>query len=372
MANILDYLKWRGDLDFSTVPLNPVDNVIFCQLSYLTLDGIVPCPEDTEGITINHMVEIYNENLKRKGGFISSSLFKQDPEFIKALGSSKRFGKCLLFGYVNQIETVHEKQFSAISILINKENYFIAFRGTDSSIIGWKEDLNMSFQEIIPSQTESVKYLETIAGITKGSLYIGGHSKGGNLAIYAASFCSKQIKKRIKNIYNNDGPGFHEKIIKSEGFNEIKNRINCFVPQSSIVGMFLEHGSDYTVIKSSQSGIMQHDLYSWDVMYDNLIYIDKITISSQYVNRTIREWLGSLDNKHRRQFIDAVYQILNTTGAQTIYDIELSWIRSAYRILKSYRHIDQQTKKLIRKTIYELFRCAGTNFGSLLAEGQNE
>jgi len=372
MANILDYLKWRGDLDFSSVPFNPVDNVIFCQLSYLTLDGIVPGIENKDGISIDLAVEIYNEKLQKQSGSLSSSVFKYDPEFINALGASKRFGKCRLFCHVNQIDTKHEKQFSAISIHIDNNRHFIAFRGTDTSIVGWKEDLNMSFQKEIPSQKEAVKYLEKIASMTKGHLYIGGHSKGGNLAIYAASFCHERIKKRIINIYNNDGPGFHESVIKNTGFEEIREKIYCYVPQSSIVGMFLEHNSDYTIIKSSQSGIMQHDLYSWDVTHNDLIYIDKVTISSQYVNRTIREWLSRLDNEQRRQFIEAVYQILNATGAKTIYDIELSWIRSAYRMLKSYSNINQNTKKLIWKTIIELFRCAGDNFKSLLLDGRHE
>ena len=359
-------------MDFSSAPFNPVDNVIFCQLSYLTLDGIVPDIENKEAITIDLAVEIYNKKFKRQNGLIHSSVFKNDPEFINALGASKRFGKCHLFGYINQIDTDREKQFSAISILADNDHYFIAFRGTDTSIIGWKEDLNMSFQEVIPSQAEAVKYLEKIAAMTRGPIYIGGHSKGGNLAIYAASFCNERIKKRIVNIYNNDGPGFHESVIKSAGFAEIKNRIHCYVPQSSIVGKFLEHSSDYTIIKSSQSGIMQHDLYSWDVMYNNLVHIDKVTISSQYVNKTIREWLSRLDNEQRRQFIEAIYQILNATGAETIYDIELSRVKSAYRMLKSYNNINQKTKKLIWKTIMELFRCAGNNFKSLLSDNQNE
>ncbi|MCL2804698.1 MAG: DUF2974 domain-containing protein [Treponema sp.] len=366
MANLFDYLNWRGDLDFKASPLNPVDNIIFSQLSYLTLDGIVPGFEDKEGISIELAMKIFNEKLIGSDGMKLTSIFKDDPKLIYVLGNSKRFGNCHLFGFVNHVDTNREIQFSALGVHTNDGGCFIAFRGTDSSIIGWKENFNMSFKEIIPSQIEAVAYLEKIASMIKGPLRIGGHSKGGNPAIYAASHCSKKIQKRITVIYSNDSPGFHDKVISSAGFAAIKDRIRSYVPQASVIGMVLKQGYDNTVIRSSQSGLLQHDLYSWDVTYNDLIHLNKSTIGSRFINKTLREWMENLDTERSEQFIEAMYHIFSSADFKSIYELEVSWFATASRIIKSLSHIDLPTRRLIRKILIELFRSAGRNIDTLL------
>ena len=372
MANIFDYLAWRGDIDFNTSPFNPVDNVILSQLSYLTLDGIVPGLDDKEGISIDLAIRIYNEKLHSPEGIKQTSFFKDDPKLINALAVSKRFGKCHLFGYVNHLDEDREIQFAALSIYTSDRKVFVAYRGTDISVIGWKENLNMSFKEVIPSQLEAVVYLEKIASMTKESLRIGGHSKGGNLAVYAASQCSENIQKRIIDVYSNDAPGFHEKVITSAGFLAIKDRIRSFVPQASVIGMFFEHGYKSKVIKSSQSGLMQHDLYSWDVIYNDLVYADKLTVSSRYVNKTLQEWINKFDASRREQFIEAMYHIISSGDVKSVFDIEASWFASACRMIKSFNHIDPPTKKLIREILAELLRIASKNFNTLLQNDKLE
>ena len=366
MANIFDYLKWRGDLDFKTSPFNPVDNIILSQLSYLTLDNIVPGPSDKNGITMDLAIRIYNEKLHSPEGIKQTSFFKDDPSLINALAVSRRFGDCHLFGYINHVDTNREIQFSALTIRINDGSFFLAFRGTDISIIGWKENFNMSFKEVIPSQTEAVNYLEKMASMIKGAIRIGGHSKGGNLAMYAASHCSKKTQKRIKIIYSNDAPGFHEKIISSTGFAAVKDRISSFVPQSSVIGMFLKHGYDNIVIKSSQSGLMQHDLYSWEVTHNDLVRVNEATIGSRFVNKTLMEWIESFDAVRREQFIEALYHIISNSEIKSIHELEVSWFASACRIIKSLSHIDDETRKLLINFIAELFRSAERNFDTLL------
>ena len=285
MANLFDYISWRGDLDFSHSPFNSIDNIIFSQLSYLTLDGIVPGPEEKNGISIALAVRIFNEKLKQPD-FKLTSVFKEDPDLIRALGASKRFGNCQLFGYVHEVDADREIQFSALCVYTSARHCFVVFRGTDTSIVGWKEDFNMCFKEVIPSQLEAVKYLEKMAPVIKGQFRIGGHSKGGNLAVYAASMCKKKIQKRITDIYCNDAPGFNNKFLGNPGYAAVKDRIHTYVPQSSIIGMFMEHGGKYTIIKSSESGLMQHSLYSWEVTYKDLIRAEKSTAGSKFINKT--------------------------------------------------------------------------------------
>ena len=371
MANIFDYLQWRGDLPFNKSPFNPVDNIILSQLSYLTFDGIVPGPKDKCGISIDLAVRLYNEKLKEPG-FKLTSIFKQNPDLIRALGASRRFGNCQLFGFVNHFDTDIEIQFTGLCIHTDDDYCFVSYRGTDASMVGWKEDFNMSFKEVIPSQIEAVNYLNKMAPQIEGKLRIGGHSKGGNLAIYAASFCKKIIQKRISVIYNNDAPGFHESVITSNGYNAIKDRIVSFVPQSSVIGMFLEHGENLTVIKSSEIGLAQHNLFSWKVTYNDLVRAEKSTIGSRFVNKSIREWLNSIEKAQREQFIEALYHILTSAEIKSTADLEDSMFKSVGRVLKSLSKVEESKRKMIGDTFRVLFRTAGRNAEAFIKEKLGE
>lgn len=369
MSSLFDYISWRGDLDFTQTPLNPVDYMIFSQISYLPFDGIVPSPEEKEGISLHLAMEILKKKVESSGSVVKTVLgFDEDPAFITAITTSNRFRNCQLFGFVNQVDTEQEVQFSALCIYVNDGSFSVIYRGTDASFVGWKEDFNMAFMETIPSQLEAVKYLEKMAASVNGRLRIGGHSKGGNLAIYAASFCSKKTQKRITDIYSYDAPGFYKKVVASSGFHAVKDRIHSYIPQASVVGIILEQGVDYKVIKSSQIGLMQHSLYSWEVTHNDMIYAGDITQGSRFLKKTIREWVGSLDNEHRERFIEAFYTILNMSELKSIHEIEGSWLIATGKIIKSLGYIDEPTKRIIQKTIIELLRSARRNLDTLFKQ----
>ncbi|MDR0323678.1 MAG: DUF2974 domain-containing protein [Treponema sp.] len=366
MASIFDYLTWRGDLDFNQSPPNPVDYAIFSQISYLPFDGIVPGPGEKEGISLYLalnalMKKLENNKHAKKPVF----MFREDPDFITALASSNRFKNCHLIGYVNHINAERQIQFSAVCVNTGDDSFSVIFRGTDLSFVGWKEDFNMAFSEIIPSQIEAVKYLENMATMVKGTLRISGHSKGGNLAVFSASRCSKNIQMRITDIYSYDAPGFHRKVFDSEGYSSIRDKIHSYIPQTSIVGMVLEQGCDYTVIRSSETGLMQHSLFSWDVTHNDMIHVDDVSVGSRFVDKTLKEWLGSLDNDQREKFIEAIYAILSKSEVKSINELESSWLISVGRIMKSLGDIDASTRRLILNTIAELFRSAGRNIDTL-------
>ena len=366
MADLFDYILWRGDLDFTQSPLNPVDFVIFSQLSYLPFDGIVPSPDEKQGISLHLALKTLAEKLENSKPEEQPVLsFKEDPAFIKALCASNRFRDCQLLRYVNKIDNDREVQFSALCIYTGDGYCSVVYRGTDTSFIGWKEDFTMTFKEVIPSQLEAKKYLEKTAQFVNGPLRIGGHSKGGNLAVYAASFCEKNIQPRLTDIFSYDAPGFHGKVIESEGFNAVKDRIRSYIPESSVVGMLLERGCDYTVIKSSEAGLMQHSLYTWEMTHNDFIKADKITLTSRFVDKTIRDWIDSLDNEQRERFVNAVYTILVSSEVKSIQELEQSWAISIGRIIKSIGNINDSTRKLMMKTITELFRSAGRNLDTL-------
>ena len=257
MANIFDYIQWR-DLSIEKVEFNEIDNLILARLSYFPLDGVVNGEEE---ISITEAYEKY-EKLENKGRILQ----QEDTTLFPILAKSTRFGKMKLTNYINKIDPKQEKQFSAVTILMPDNTIYVAYRGTDNTIVGWKEDFNMSFSELVPAQTDAANYLNNIAYKYKNNIRVGGHSKGGNLAVYAAAFCDTEIQDRIINVYNNDGPGFCDKIINSKQYQNIIKKVHTYIPQSSIIGRLLNHQEEITILKSTQTGIMQHDLYTWQVL----------------------------------------------------------------------------------------------------------
>lgn len=350
MANIFDYMDWR-DIELTSVPFNEIDNLILSRLSYFPFDGVV----DSTPITIHQAYEIY-EFKKYKGAILQ----KEDIDFFPKLAYSKRFGEIKLVNYVNKIDTTQEKQFSAVTILLPDNTIYVSYRGTDDTIIGWKEDFNMSFSEQVPAQIDAVKYLEEIGENYTQKIRVGGHSKGGNLAIYAGIFAKKEIRDRIIAIYNNDGPGFHENVINSKEYDEMLHLIHTYIPQTSIIGRLLDHKEKCEILKSTETGIMQHDLYSWQVLGDKFVK-DELTNASKYIDKTITDWLKDVEPKDREKFINTLFEILNPTNAKTLSELNNNRFENSKKMIKAYQDMDAGTRKMMLKTINSLFDIARSN-----------
>lgn len=353
MANLFDYLDWRGDLPFSAVPFNDIDSLILSRLSYLPFDGIVSsCLDDK--ITI---LEAGKQILASEES-LEQIIWQEDIPLIQELVASERFSPLNLSGYVNQVDLAKEKQFSAIVTELDPHRHYVAYRGTDLSLAGWKEDFNMSFTTPVPAQEDAVRYLEYVGSKLKGNFIIGGHSKGGNLAVYAGAFCSPELQKRIITIYNNDGPGFDSTILQTEGYQNIRAKIKTFVPQSSVVGMLLQHEEDYYVIHSTQIGLMQHDLYSWQVDRDNFVYLDQVTDGSKFIDETLKTWITSLEPEQREEFVDALFSIFEHTEVSSLKELTENWYGNSKLMLKSIRNMDETMRSSISKTLRLLFKAA--------------
>jgi len=355
MANIFDYIEWRGDLSLSKDEFNEIDNLILSRFSYFPFDEIM---KKDEVVTIKELSERFQKRDINK----MSILWEDDVNLFPAMGISKRFGEMKVTRYVNVISLEQEKQFSAITIIMPDDTIYISYRGTDNTVVGWKEDLNMTFKSHIPSQIDAVKYLEEIATLYPNKLRIGGHSKGGNLAIYASVFANELIRNRIINIYNNDGPGFNDDIIESKEYKEMIEKVNTYIPQDSIFGRLLNHEEKYTVVKSTQRGVMQHDLYSWQVSRNSFVSLKEVTNGSKIIDKSIKGWLEQIDMEKREQVIDIIFQIINTTNAETFSELKRNWFSNAKILLKSYRLIDQESKEMIVETLSALIKIAKDNF----------
>ena len=355
MANVCDYVKWRGDLSLEQSEFNEIDNLILSRFSYFPFDNII---KENEIVTIKEL----SERFKKQDVSKLPILWKDDVDLFPLMGESKRYGEMYATKYINKIDVEQEKQFSAITILMPDNTIFVSYRGTDNTIVGWKEDLNMSFKSHIASQISAKKYLEMIAKeYPNKKIRIGGHSKGGNIAVYAATFVSNEIKDRIINVYNNDGPGFCDDVIETPEYQEMIKKVHTYIPQSSVIGRLMNHREKYTVIESVQKGIMQHDLYSWEVLGKAFVTLEEVTNGSEFVDKTIKEWLENVEPAKREQVIDVVFDILNTTDAQTMKELKNNSFSSAKTMMASYKNIDKDTKDMIWQTLNELFKVAKDN-----------
>lgn len=357
MANILDYLDWRGDLTIQQAEFNVVDSLILCQLAYGEFDGIVPWGFDEKTITLKEAVSQYFESsdYEERAGNMGPLISEKTIEMLKHLMTCKRFANMQLCGYVNHIDEEEEKQFAAITILLGDHSFYIAYRGTDATLVGWKEDFNMICRFPIPSQMEAISYMEKAVKFLPGNFRMGGHSKGGNLAIYAAIFSNGQARERLLGVYNNDGPGLSANIVAGEDFKGVQERIITIIPQSSIIGMLLDHQEKYRVIHSTQTGIFQHDPFSWQVMGDDFVHDEEITQGSQFVDRTLSEWIAVMSHRQKEQFVDGLFDVLSATGAKTLSELSTFRFNKAKIFLETWKNVDEDTKKTINHTLKLLF-----------------
>ena len=316
MANIFDYIKWRGDLTFTQDPLNAVDALVFSSLAYIDYGG--PVEENpTQPVPLKDAVERFFllEDTQTR------VRVKSDLDLLYLAAKSLRFGSSEICMYRNELIPEQETQFAAMTFLLDDGSMFLAFRGTDYSLVGWKEDFNMTFQQTVPAQRRAQQYVRDVAMEYLLPMRIGGHSKGGNLAVFAAARSSPMIQKRILNVYSNDGPGFTKYLMGDPGYLAMVPKISTYIPQSSVIGMLLEHEEPYTVIRSKTVGLLQHDPYSWEVLGRNFIPVQEITESSQFVDATIKTWFADMTNLERNQLVDVMFALLGTGGAETVQDL---------------------------------------------------
>lgn len=359
MANIKDYLLWRGDLPISRkFKFNEIDSMILARFSYLLFDKINIAPKEKIASISEKMKDIDNEQF----------LYNGDKELITYLGKSKRFKDLYVTDYIKINDREIEKQFAAITIHISNREIYISFIGTDMTIYGWKEDFNMAFMENVPCQISGKEYLERIAKkYPNKKILIGGHSKGGNVAIYSAITTQEKIQKRIIKVYNYDGPGFNKNIINKYGNDTIMNKIETYIPQDSIIGRLLSHNEKKTVVLSTEKGILQHDIYSWQVLKDDLIKLEKNTETSEVIDRTLTDWLETTTVEQRKAFVDLVFELFYSTDSDTFIEISKNFSTSIPKMLKKYGKISAEDKKIMTQMIKILI----SSYMSTLKEKRN-
>ena len=352
MGTVYDYLTWRGDLTMRAAPFGEVDSLILSMFAYLDMQDIVPAPGEEGELSVwaasKAFLERYPDPKKSKMGVL---IPKDIVKMMRAMRSTKRFGTLKMSGYVNLIDPETELQFSAVTFLMADGTAIVTYRGTDDTLVGWKEDMNMCFLPVVPAQIKAVEYLKNVAKEHKGKLILTGHSKGGNLAVYAAVHSDAAIRERITAVYSNDGPGFGKNILDDPDYREIRPRICNLVPQSSVVGMLLEHDENFTVVKSRQkSGFLQHNGLSWEILGNSFVHLKDVTSDSRKLDRTVNQWIRDMTPEQREEFAEAVYQLFSVDGAQTLTDL----VAARKKWFSHTKSLDPKVHETIQKMLSEL------------------
>ena len=314
MGNLFDYLSWRGDLTFNQAPFGPVDALILSTLSYVRFDGLVSAGPDPPVLLGRAAEDFLALPLSRR----SRCRCETDQNLLRALADAPRFARLELCCYSDRFVPKEETQFSALSVLLGDGSAYLAFRGTDGTLVGWKEDFNLSFLDVVPAQLEAAEYVQNLAGRFSGPLRLGGHSKGGNLAVAGAALSGMKVRDRIRSVWSFDGPGLSGYLLTRPGYQELLTRIRSFVPKSSVVGLLLAHEEPHTVVDSDQEGLFQHDPYSWQVQGPEFVCLEEVTPGSRLIDRTLKSWLAGLTSQQRETVVDTLYELLSSGDAKTV------------------------------------------------------
>ena len=350
MGNLLDYLAWRGDLSLDRVPFGPVDGLVLSVLSYVHFDGPA---QGEESVPLGEAAEEYlTLPPARRGRFRCET----DLALLRALADSPRFARLGLCRCADRFVPKEETQFAALTVLLDDGSAFLAFRGTDATLVGWKEDFNMSFMDLVPAQILAAEYAGGFAGGFPGPLRLGGHSKGGNLAVVGAALCPVKVRDRVEVVYSFDGPGFNPYLLARPGYQELRTRIRSFVPRSSVVGLLLTHEEPHTVVESSQQGLFQHDLYSWQILGPDFLRLEEVDAGSRLIDRALKDWLAGLTRQERETVVDTLYGLLSCQDAKMVREaLEPANLASA---LRAVREADPKDLLTVASSLARLARAA--------------
>jgi hypothetical protein len=361
MNNIMDYLDWRGDIGFDQDGLNEVDNLIFSMVAYLNFDMIKGAQ------TIEEASKAYKDSKKRGTSKESRDFIKKIERLLDKLAKTQRYRGVTISDYMYKYDHDNESQFCAMTFRFGDWIY-VAYRGTDESLVGFKEDFNMCFSAPVMAQKDAVAYLRQVLNKYRDQeVYTGGHSKGGNLAVYSHVGIDGEYRKRIVKIFNNDGPGFTEEILKTPAYRETAKKVIKLLPHGSVVGILMDDEEEYSIVKAKgDNGIVQHDGFNWDIKGTKFVKKDKFTDQSIRINQTLKLWLASLDREERNKFIDEFYGlIVKSTDASILGDISGKEIQSALAIVKNINSMDEESKKILVSAIKKLLKSTSEARGKL-------
>ena len=354
MPTIFDYLKANQYDSFYDKEFTVLDALALTELAYLPFEDLVPAEISVQNyISLQHLAEQFEEKFQGKYpplGKVNAHRLK----LLSYLSSFKRYKHIKALGFANDVSLDSQKQFAAITYQIRPKEYLVVFRGTDDSIIGWKEDFHLTYMKKIPAQLAARDYLKEVLDKLDGKVWLAGHSKGGNLATYAACHVETSIQDRIQKVYSFDAPGLHSSIRNSDNFKAIEGKILSIIPENSIVGMMLETPETDLVVKSKTFGLLQHLMVSWEIEGDQFKVVPKVTEDSIQVDQTLKTWTANLSEEELRDFFDLFFGLFIEADIYRFGDITVDTPGKIQKLIENRRNLTHEQATMMDRLSRQL------------------
>ena len=350
MKNMLDYIKEFGHLSFEERAFSEIDALVLTELEYLPLEKVVPSDENGENfVTVKEIAEYMQEHKQELFDENPMMITQERHEVSQVIADAPRFQSLKFFGVVSVWDKDTTKQFAAVTVEVEPSVRLVVFRGTDETLIGWKEDFLMTYSPLVAAQTDAKEYLAKQASLFDGDLMVSGHSKGGNLAIYAAATQEEDVQLRIVDIFCFDSPGLYRSVLETKGYQNIVPLAMRYIPQDSLVGLMLESEVPYVIVKSNARGAMQHSAMTWGIEDGQFIKMEKLTKNSQLNDQTFKKWTESVSDEELELFWNVFFELLFSVGIDTVNDLYGQFMHYVQEFLKAAGDMDEEKRELLTR-----------------------
>ena len=350
MKNMLDYIKEFGHVSFEERAFSEIDALVLTELEYLPLEKVVPSDENGENfVTVKEIAEYMQEHKQELFDENPMMITQERHEVSQVIADAPRFQSLKFFGVVSEWDKDTTKQFAAVTVEVEPSVRLVVFRGTDETLIGWKEDFLMTYSPLVAAQTDAKEYLAKQASLFDGDLMVSGHSKGGNLAIYAAATQEEDVQLRIVDIFCFDSPGLYRSVLETKGYQNIVPLAMRYIPQDSLVGLMLESEVPYVIVKSNASGAMQHSAMTWEIEDGQFIKMEKLTKNSQLNDQTFKKWTESVSDEELELFWNVFFELLFSVGIDTVNDLYGQFMHYVQEFLKAAGNMDEEKRELLTR-----------------------
>jgi len=350
MKNMLDYIKEFGHVSFEERAFSEIDALVLTELEYLPLEKVVPSDENGEiFVTVKEIAEYMQEHKQELFDENPMMITEERHEVSQVIVDAPRFQSLKFFGVVSVWDKDTTKQFAAVTVEVEPSVRLVIFRGTDDTLIGWKEDFLMTYSPLVAAQTDAKEYLAKQASLWGGDLMISGHSKGGNLAIYAAATQEEDVQLRIVDIFCFDSPGLYRSVLETKGYQNIVPLAMRYIPQDSLVGLMLESEVPYVIVKSNATGAMQHSAMTWEIEDGQFIKMEKLTKNSQLNDQTFKKWTESVSDEELELFWNVFFELLFSVGIDTVNDLYGQFMHYVQEFLKAAGDMDEEKRELLTR-----------------------
>ena len=350
MKNMLDYIKEFGHVSFEERAFSEIDALVLTELEYLPLEKVVPSDENGENfVTVKEIAEYMKEHKKQLFDENPMMMTEERHEVSQIIADAPRFQSMKFFGVVSEWDKDTTKQFAAVTVEVEPGVRLVIFRGTDDTLIGWKEDFLMIYSPLVAAQTDAKEYLAKQASLWDGDLMVSGHSKGGNLALYAAATQTEDVQLRIVDIFCFDSPGLYRSMLETKGYQNIVPLAMRYIPQDALVGLMLESEVPYVIVKSDAVGAMQHSAMTWGIEDGQFIKVEKLTKNSLLNDQMFKKWTESVSDEELELFWNVFFELLFTVGIETVNDVYGQFMHYVQEFLKAAGKMDEEKRELLTR-----------------------